>query len=479
MEKDLVEELKDSCKRLDKYLYGKYDEFVRRGIKDLADAKNEDTVGLDYLDDMVDLIEREQSIYNNVNKRNIKTKRMQYDNLVDEVNAKIKQIEEFVSAKENVIGITSGEIDDEETEEVENVHPIRKGFVIGGLVGIALGALGVYGITNMKGCTNKSNSRGIETIETTETENTSSKEVTTGTETQTTEVPTTEAKVVIPGELGTFTDIDDEQQLKDRANYIMTYYYGPYMDRLSDNEKSLITEENIINTIRVMNGKAPFDHEGNLTVNANTVADYGQMFTYLVGDLGSSPQLDGTYFNVPAAMFTVDNTDLQKFVMGYDNAYQKMTDGYNLAVQERLEGKEVTGGTLVREGIAEVGQKMWNEWQCQGMYGDVNPYNFEAKDKAYAYLSGFAKYGAYAFEYNMNAMQPVCIPACIDYSTKQMQEVNVNDIYWGIATGEWNNIIGKSVGAENKVEPDSIAFFDDLQRQVEWDYNQTKQMKLN
>jgi hypothetical protein len=57
--------------------------------------------------------------------------------------------------------------------------------------------------------------------------------------------------------------------------------------------------------------------------------------------------------------------------------------------------------------------------------------------------------------------------------------MNVNEIFWNITTGEWNNVIGKSVGADNKIGPDSIAFTQDLFDELTWKYNQIQQKKLN
>jgi hypothetical protein len=115
------------------------------------------------------------------------------------------------------------------------------------------------------------------------------------------------------------------------------------MNQLSEQERSIITRENIANVIRVMAGELPLDMDGNPVMDANIVDKYGQMFTVLVGDLGSSPQLEGRYYNIPAHMFTTDGTELSEFVKGYDESYQTITNGFNKAADERLEGVEVTG----------------------------------------------------------------------------------------------------------------------------------------
>ena len=122
---------------------------------------------------------------------------------------------------------------------------------------------------------------------------------------------------------------------------------------------------------------------------------------------------------------------------------------------------------------------MWNEWSLQGMFGDTNPYNFEAKDRLMAYLSTMAPYAAYAFEYNLNSMQPVCIDACVDYSSKLIQQLSVNEIFVGITSGKWDTVIAKAAGIDVDCEPDSIAFTQDLLDELEYQYNHLQTMKLN
>jgi hypothetical protein len=133
---------------------------------------------------------------------------------------------------------------------------------------------------------------------------------------------------------------------------------------------------------------------------------------------------------------------------------------------------------MVREGIAELGTKYWNEWVMQGIYGDVNPFNFEPKDRLFAYLSSFAKYGQYAYEYNLDSMQAVCVPVCVNYETKEINEIPVNEIFVGYASGQWDTVIAKTAGVETTATPDSIYFTQDLFDELNWKYNNLQQLKL-
>ena len=132
-----------------------------------------------------------------------------------------------------------------------------------------------------------------------------------------------------------------------------------------------------------------------------------------------------------------------------------------------------------KHGLEKLGYKFWNEWQCQGMYGDVNPYNFQAKDRLFAFLSTMSPYGTTVFEYNLDSMQPVCVKVCVDYNTKLLTDITVSEIYTGIVTGEWNNVIAKAAGVEVDNVSDSVGFSQDLFDTLEYKYDHLQTRKLS
>lgn len=122
---------------------------------------------------------------------------------------------------------------------------------------------------------------------------------------------------------------------------------------------------------------------------------------------------------------------------------------------------------------------MWNQWVLQGMHEGPSPYDLPASQRNLAFLGTMAPYAPYAFEYNLNAMQPVCIEACVDYNTKEKVEVTVSEIYKGYTSGEWDTVIAKAAGLPINAEPDSIAFHQDLTDQLEYQASQLVTKKLN
>lgn len=277
-----------------------------------------------------------------------------------------------------------------------------------------------------------------------------------------------------PGEYGTFTDITDEEQINERANYIYSEYFETFKDKLTPSEQEMITPEKIANIIRVVNGELPLDENGYKYYDANLTDDYIQALTKITADLPSSPALDKIY-HIPTHLFAVDGTKLSDFMKKYDEDYANIAEARNNR-----------DGEKAQEAIASLGKKLWYEWSLQGMNYEIDekmtdyqsPFDLPASQRALALNAAVAKYGPYVFEYNLNAMQPVCIDACVDYYTKTMQKLTVNEIFVGVTSGEYDTVIAKAAGIDVDKEPDSIAFDQDLKDQLEFKYRKLNQKTL-
>ncbi len=268
------------------------------------------------------------------------------------------------------------------------------------------------------------------------------------------------------GEVGTFTDITNDEQVNARAQFIYDNYYKSYINDLSENTQSGVSVELIANCIRVMNGELPLDENGNKVFDINIVDDYSGKYVNLLTNIPSSAEKDGWLYT-PAYLFTTDGTDLQKFIKSYDDLYAQVVDGLNKQ-----------DATIARPAIEQIGHKFNNEWILDGMYGDVNPHTFDSKNKLFAFWSTIFPYGTTVVEYNIDSMQPVCIEACVDYETKLMKEVPVTELYYGILTGEYNEVVGRLTGIDVPNIPDSVGFTQDLLDILQYKYEHLDTMKL-
>lgn len=340
---------------------------------------------------------------------------------------------------------------EEETEEYENKENKKGGQakkVIAGVLALAAAAGLGYGL---RGCSAKTQDGDIAIVDT-----------------------DTDIDEELTGKYGQFKDVTNDEQVNARANYLYNTYFEQFRSKLTPTEQEMITPEKIANIIRVANGELPLDADGNKYFDANLTDDYIQALTKITADLPSSPSLDKIY-NVPTHLFAVDGSDLSNFMMKYDEDYENVADARNNRDGEKAQAA-----------IASLGQKLWYEWSLQGMNYEIDgqmtdyksPFDLPAKERALALNASVAKYGPYVFEYNLNAMQPVCIDACVDYYTKTMKKLTVNEIFVGVTSGEYDTVIAKAAGIEVDKEPDSIAFDQDLRDELEFKYKELKQMTL-
>lgn len=340
---------------------------------------------------------------------------------------------------------------EEETEEYENKENKKGGKakkVIAGVLALAAAAGLGYGL---RGCSAKTRDGDIAIVDT-----------------------DTDIDEELTGKYGQFKDVTNDEQVNARANYLYNTYFEQFRSKLTPTEQEMITPEKIANIIRVANGELPLDADGNKYFDANLTDDYIQALTKITADLPSSPALDKIY-NVPTHLFAVDGSDLSNFMMKYDEDYENVADARNNRDGEKAQAA-----------IASLGQKLWYEWSLQGMNYEIDgqmtdyksPFDLPAKERALALNASVAKYGPYVFEYNLNAMQPVCIDACVDYYTKTMKKLTVNEIFVGVTSGEYDTVIAKAAGIEVDKEPDSIAFDQDLRDELEFKYKELKQMTL-
>lgn len=286
----------------------------------------------------------------------------------------------------------------------------------------------------------------------------------------------------LTGKYGQFKDVTNEEQVKARAQYIYDNYYSDWVNKLTPDQQKDITPEKIANIIRVMNGQLPLDADGNRYYDVNTVDDIVNSFVNITANLPSSATLDdqnsevGQLKDIPMHMFAVDGSETSEFIKRYDEDFTKIIDGRN-----HRDGEKTV------EGIKSFGEKLWFEFTMvgrnyqldDGSYTDYkNPYDLPAAQRALAWIGATQRYGAMALPYNLNAMQAVCVDVCVDYSSKEIKSIPVNEIYEGYHNGVYNSVIARLAGLPENHDPDTIAFVQDLNDQLEYQYKEVKQMTL-
>ena len=305
---------------------------------------------------------------------------------------------------------------------------------------------------------------------------------------------------LLPGEYGTFLDVNDDAQVQARAEYIYNNYLSTFKDKLCPADREIVEGNGyedaiseIANTIRVVNGILPVDENGNKFFDANTEDYYLNRLVDYVANIPSCDQM-GTIEYVPGYLFAEDNSKLSEFIKSYDDIYKNIADARN----ER-------DGLKLRKNVQIMAAKYWTEWFLQGMGGNIvydneagtlyydnvvpecgnfegyvvrNPYALNDTYKAHALWSTLFRYGSFIYEAEHNQMATVCIPACINYETKEMEELSIDQIYTAIDSGVWNNVIAKSAGMEAPKDPVSVGFWEALDAQLNFVYEHSDSLTL-
>lgn len=296
-------------------------------------------------------------------------------------------------------------------------------------------------------------------------------------------VDTTNQEEKEPGEYGTFLDATDDEQVKARAQYIYDNYYSNWVNELTPEQQKNITPEKIANIIRVMNGELPLDEDGNRYYDVNVVDETVNSFVNITANLPSSSTLDsktneeiGQIKDIPMHMFAVDGSETSEFIKPYDEDFTNIIDGRNHH-----------NGEKTVNAIKSLGEKMYREFVMVGrnyqnddgtLTNYRNPYDLPAQQRALAWIGATQRYGAIALPYNLNGMQAVCIDVCVNYNTKELNAIPVNEIYEGYHSGLYSSIIARLAGLPEKHDPDTIGFVQDLNDQLEFKYKELKQMTL-
>lgn len=387
------------------------------------------------------------------------TRAKELENAVSEAREKLVEFENTLANKYGVVIERAKEEQDDEDEMEYTSGKPKKGTakkVIAGVLAFAA-AVGLgYGL---RGCTDTKTQNNTALVET-ETKN--DKE---------------------PGEYGTFLDVTDDEQVKARAQYIYDNYYSDWVNELTPDQQKNITPEKIANIIRVMNGELPLDADGNRYYDVNVVDETVNSFVNITANLPSSSTLDsktneeiGQIKDIPMHMFAVDGSETSEFIKPYDEDFTNIIDGRNHH-----------NGEKTVNAIKSIGEKMWREFVMVGrnyqnddgtLTNYRNPYDLPAQQRALAWIGATQRYGAIALPYNLNGMQAVCIDVCVNYNTKELNAVPVNEIYEGYHSGLYSSVIARLAGLPEKHDPDTIGFVQDLNDQLEFKYKELKQMTL-
>ena len=443
-----IERFKEDCRTYYKEVYAKYKSFYDKEIYSVSNDIYDRSLVL-------------KELSKNVNSTNID----EFEKKLSEFKAEFNELYGIEDSKE--VSVMEDPVEEHSVATVSEENkpkPIKKkGKGVRGLI-IALAALIGLGATGY-GCYQLGKNSNQETViivddDTNEEEN--QRPVTSEEANAISEKLAQESFIVDEG-YHEFTNVHDNEQLMQRAQDIFDNIFAPNYSKLTTEQKRYVTVENIANVIRGMNGIPQVDEDGNYYNNGNIGDQILNNAAFFLINAGSSTNSQyPEYYNVPAHLFTADNSDLSRFLRGYDEQYE----AFSTAMNNR-------DGAACYQAGANIATKVWNEWHMCGVLGDQNPYQLSPEQLYLARMASVDKFGTYVYEYEQNAMTAICVDVCVDYNTKQLSSHTADEIITAVQYDLWDKPVARSAGMEDQVQfgmTDAQVFYNNLINEINYQY---------
>lgn len=395
--------------------------------------------------------------------------------LIDELNTTRSELEEYkalcqdetkkaekIALERNLSLIYANveSLDDEKLNDFDEKNAKSKGGVVKGFIyGLSL-ILALGGAHHLGKAIKDSSDKNLESsqIELTDESNSVMSE------TNQLEVLETPVQTIAPtGELGTFLDATNDEQVEARANYIYLNHIRPIIDELDRNGKNVkeydieITPATIANLIRVYNGELPIEN-GYPSYDENTINYYVTLANKMYATLPSDKRLDGVRF-APMAYLMEDGSQAQYLAQIYDEDYKRIAEARNTGDYDESV-----------KAIQQLGYDLRDRVLIFGLQGEVTPMSVRENGNS-AYTAAMGRYASYVLEWNLAKKKATCIPVCSNYKTGEIENWPITKIYETIQDGDYNNIVAKMTGSEKVNDPIGIILFEESDDILKEKYN--------
>ena len=221
-------------------------------------------------------------------------------------------------------------------------------------------------------------------------------------------------------EYGNFTDVNDEAQLRRRAEwYYNTFIADP--NKPSHAGANFFTVEQIMQDMRMINGEFMLNDDGTVQYNdTDMIAVANDLHT--IANYDSFKQYGTQIYFTPMAPLFEDGSLAQQGALQLDEAMERVVAAI------RANDDEAFLKAAVEWGIIVINQ--FNYIDFTGEY--VNIYQVDAPTSFALYHAMSAKYASTILEYSESHHLNVCIPYCIDYETGEEVQEALSQIMYNI-----------------------------------------------
>ena len=243
---------------------------------------------------------------------------------------------------------------------------------------------------------------------------------------------------------GSFTNVNDEQQLEERAKW----YHENYV--FNNDAENNISLEKLKNDIRMINGEFALDENGEPTYNDTFINNFANDI-YTIANYSSFSQYGNQINFVPFAPLFEDDSLAQKGAIELDKINEKVVKAIrNNNDEEFLKAAKEWGTTVLN---------MFEYIDFNGKY--VNIHQVDAPTSYSLFNTMYATYGPTIFEYSQSHNLDICIPYCIDYNTGETNEIALSEMLYRMVEVPRDAVANRSGHSEEYAE-NNLSLSEDL-----------------
>ncbi len=245
---------------------------------------------------------------------------------------------------------------------------------------------------------------------------------------------------------GDFTNVNDEEQLRARANW----YYNTYLASSNRTGQPAVTIDELMDDIRIINGEFMRDAEGNPTYNDTHVIAVANDI-HSIANYDSFTHYENQIYFTPTAPLFVDGSKAQQGAIELDAAMAKVVEAIRANNDEAFLAAAREWGTIVIN--------IFNYVDFNGEH--VNVYQVGAAEGFALYHAMSSKYASTILEYSEAHHLNVCVQYCVDYETNELREEALSQIMYNLNERAIDAVAVRS-GNLPEYEADNLSLPQDL-----------------
>lgn len=243
------------------------------------------------------------------------------------------------------------------------------------------------------------------------------------------------------GEPGTFLDATDDEQVIARAKWYYKNFFNKEFENLSDSKKERVSEENLADMIKIVQGKE--------MIYQNTDPEEMNNYQNILGDMFCNylSLSDRNWGFIPTQYLFTDDSVEAKAAAQVDAVMEPLINAMNKENDEEVVKYAKQFGELMRDQYYILSIKNDDTIAVRGNCTNASKYHL--------WKLSYKQYTTKIFEYCMEHGLNICIDFCTDYNTKKTVQISLSALMATlekIPMDNWDAVLARAGITAKEVE---------------------------